>query len=79
MRRAVEPASSASPRAWPESRVCARRCGTVSWGRSETALAVVTGSGLKDSKTALRAVGKPFDLRADDGALDALIAEHPPE
>jgi threonine synthase len=42
------------------------------------ALAVVTGNGLKDAKTALRAVGKPFDLPPDDAALDALLAEHPP-
>jgi hypothetical protein len=38
----------------------------------------VTGNGLKDAKTALRAAGKPFELRADDAALDALLAEHPP-
>jgi len=40
--------------------------------------AIVTGNGLKDAKTALRAVGKPFDLPPDDAALDALLAEHPP-
>lgn len=41
-------------------------------------LAVVTGNGLKDAKTALRAVGKPFDLPPDDAALDALLEEYPP-
>ena len=47
-------------------------------GRKDTVWAVVTGNGLKDAKTALRAVDPPFELPADDGALDALIAEHPP-
>lgn len=48
-------------------------------GRKDTVWAVVTGSGLKDAKTALRAVGQPFDLPADDAALDALLAKHPPD
>jgi threonine synthase len=48
-------------------------------GRKETVWAVVTGNGLKDAKAALRVGGRPFDLPADDGALDDLIAEHPPE
>ena len=47
-------------------------------GRRAKVWAVVTGNGLKDAKTALRAVGQPFDLPADDRALDDLIAEHPP-
>jgi threonine synthase len=47
-------------------------------GRRDTAWAVVTGNGLKDAKTALRAVGQPFELRADDRELDDLLAEHPP-
>jgi threonine synthase len=47
--------------------------------RKDRVWAVVTGNGLKDARTALRAVGQPFDLRADDAALDALLAEHPPE
>jgi threonine synthase len=47
-------------------------------GRKDTVWAVVTGNGLKDAKTALRAVGQPFDLPADDRALDDLLAEHPP-
>ena len=48
-------------------------------GRSDArVVAVVTGNGLKDAKTALRAVGKPFDLPPDDAALDDLLAEHPP-
>lgn len=47
-------------------------------GRKDTVWAIVTGNGLKDARTALRAVGAPFDLPADDGALDELIAEHPP-
>ena len=47
-------------------------------GRKAAVWAVVTGNGLKDAKTALRAVGQPFDLPADDRALDDLLAEHPP-
>ena len=47
-------------------------------GKQARVVAVVTGNGLKDAKTALRAVGKPFDLAPDDAALDALLAEHPP-
>ena len=38
-------------------------------GRKESALAVVTGSGLKDVRAAMRAGGEPVDLRPDDGAL----------
>lgn len=45
--------------------------------RTASALAVVTGSGLKDVKTATRAAGKPVDLPPDDGALDAHLEELP--
>jgi threonine synthase len=41
-------------------------------GRKESALVVVTGSGLKDVKSAIRAAGEPVSLPPDDGAL----AEH---
>ena len=47
--------------------------------RTASALAVVTGSGLKDVKTATRAAGKPVDLPSDDGALDAHLDEFPLE
>jgi threonine synthase len=43
-------------------------------GRRDSALAVVTGSGLKDVKTAIRAAGEPARLPPDDVALDAWIA-----
>jgi threonine synthase len=42
-------------------------------GRRDTALAVVTGSGLKDVKTAIRAAGEPARLPPDDVALDEWI------
>jgi threonine synthase len=47
-------------------------------GRRETALAVVTGSGLKDIKTAMSAVAPPVTLPPDDGALDAYLEEGSP-
>jgi threonine synthase len=46
-------------------------------GRRETALAVVTGSGLKDVKSATRAAGAPIELPPDDAALDAHLEERP--
>jgi threonine synthase len=46
-------------------------------GGRETALAVVTGSGLKDTRTAARAAGEPVNLPADDAALDAHLEELP--
>jgi len=46
-------------------------------GRRETALAVVTGSGLKDVRSAMRAAGAPIELPPDDAALDDHLAEHP--
>jgi threonine synthase len=46
-------------------------------GRRETALTVVTGSGLKDVRSAMRAAGAPIELPADDAALDAHLEEHP--
>jgi threonine synthase len=46
-------------------------------GRRDTALAVVTGSGLKDVRTAVRAAGEPFELPPDDAALAAHLAERP--
>jgi threonine synthase len=42
-----------------------------------TALAIVTGSGLKDVRTAIRVAGAPFDLPADDGALAEHLHERP--
>jgi threonine synthase len=46
-------------------------------GRRQTALTVVTGSGLKDVRTALRAVGEPVTLRPDDDELAAYLKERP--
>jgi threonine synthase len=46
-------------------------------GRGQAALAVVTGSGLKDVRTAIRAAGAPVDLPPDDAALADHLAERP--
>jgi threonine synthase len=46
-------------------------------GRRETALGVVTGSGLKDARTAARAAGQPFDLPPDDEALAEHLRDRP--
>jgi threonine synthase len=46
-------------------------------GRRETALAVVTGSGLKDVRSATEAAGTPIELPPEDSALDAHLEEHP--
>jgi threonine synthase len=46
-------------------------------GRGQSALAVVTGSGLKDARTALRAAGAPVDLPPDDRALADHLAGWP--
>jgi threonine synthase len=46
-------------------------------GRRDRALAVLTGSGLKDVKAALQAAGQPFGLAADDDALDEHLRRHP--
>jgi threonine synthase len=45
--------------------------------RRARALAVVTGSGLKDVKTAIRAAGVPVSLRPHDGDLAAYLRERP--
>jgi threonine synthase len=47
-------------------------------GRRDAALAVVTGSGLKDIKTAMGAVAEPVTLPPDDAALDDHLKEQPP-
>jgi threonine synthase len=46
-------------------------------GRRQSALAVLTGSGLKDVRAALRAGGSPVELAPDDAALDEHLREHP--
>jgi hypothetical protein len=45
--------------------------------RSDRALAVVTGSGLKDVRSAIRAAGQPVTLPADDAQLDAYLKDRP--
>jgi threonine synthase len=46
-------------------------------GPRESVLAVVTGSGLKDARTAMRAAGEPVTLAASDDAVDAHLDERP--
>ena len=46
-------------------------------GRRASALAMLTGSGLKDVRSALRAAGEPVSLPPDDAALDEHLREHP--
>jgi len=43
----------------------------------DRALAVVTGSGLKDVKSAMRAAGQPVTLRPDDAELAAYLKDRP--
>jgi threonine synthase len=42
-------------------------------GRSECVLAVVTGNGLKDIRSAQSAVAKPFDISPDGAGLDEIL------
>jgi threonine synthase len=46
-------------------------------GRRASVLAVVTGSGLKDVKTAIRVAGAPVSLLPDDGELEAYLRKRP--
>ncbi|HVR70655.1 MAG TPA: threonine synthase [Vicinamibacteria bacterium] len=46
-------------------------------GRRESALAVVTGSGLKDVRAAVRAAGRPVELEPDDSILAAHLRDQP--
>jgi threonine synthase len=45
--------------------------------RRSSALAMLTGSGLKDVRSALRAAGDPVNLPPDDTALDDHLRERP--
>ncbi len=46
-------------------------------GRRDSVLAVVTGSGLKDAKTAMGAAGPPVTLAPTDDAVDAHLESRP--
>jgi threonine synthase len=52
----------------------ARATGVI--GAKQSALVVLTGSGLKDTKSAIRAAGAPCDLPHDDEALDEHLRAH---
>jgi threonine synthase len=45
--------------------------------KRDDALAIVTGSGLKDVKSAMKAAGEPVTLRADDNELAAYLRDRP--
>lgn len=45
--------------------------------RRASVLAVVTGNGLKDTRSAMRAAGEPFSLPPDDAALAEHLRAHP--
>jgi hypothetical protein len=45
--------------------------------RRASALAVVTGSGLKDVRAAIRAAGEPVTLPPRDAELDAYLRDRP--
>ena len=42
-------------------------------GRRATALAVITGNGLKDTRSARVAAGEPFEVSADGRGLDEIL------
>jgi len=42
------------------------------WGDA-TVLAVITGNGLKDIRSAVEAAGHPYDVRPDIDAVDAIL------
>ena len=44
-------------------------------GRRASAVALITGSGLKDIRSAKSAVGEPFEIRPDGTALDDILRE----
>jgi threonine synthase len=44
-------------------------------GRKASVLAVVTGNGLKDIRSAQSAVTKPFDISPDGAGLEEIIKE----
>jgi len=44
-------------------------------GRKQTVLAVVTGNGLKDIRSAQSAVARPFDIPPDGSGLDAILKD----
>jgi len=44
-------------------------------GRKQTVLAVVTGNGLKDIRSAQSAVTKPFDIAPDGAGLEAILKD----
>jgi threonine synthase len=44
-------------------------------GRKESVLAVITGNGLKDIRSAQSAVTKPFDISPDGAGLDTILRD----
>jgi len=44
-------------------------------GRRESAVALVTGNGLKDVQSAQKAAGKPFDIAPDGSGIEDILRE----
>ena len=66
------------PRNWRKALRAVRESKGGIVSRRDTALAVVTGSRLKDVKSAIRAAGEPVTLPPDDTELAAYLRERPP-
>ena len=57
----------------PASPACARPSRRASCRADATALAVITGNGLKDIRAAHGAAGQPHDIRPDLDAVEAIV------
>jgi threonine synthase len=44
-------------------------------GRKASAVAIITGNGLKDVQSAKTAVGEPFEIPADGTGLDEILGQ----
>jgi hypothetical protein len=44
-------------------------------GRRESAVALITGNGLKDVQSARLAAGQPYDIAPDGGELEDILRE----
>ena len=44
-------------------------------GRRSSAVALITGNGLKDVQSARQAAGRPYDIAPDGGALEEILLE----
>ena len=44
-------------------------------GRRSSAVALITGNGLKDVQSARQAAGRPYDIAPDGAALEEILLE----